>query len=385
MQKLKYEEVYEMFLSRGLILLDTEYSGSSKLMKCIDKDGFLGRNSYSDVKNGNLFLPILKTNPYTLINMQLMLDKNYKNCKIVNGEYIGRNNKTINLKCNICNHPFTESWERLQSQNICCPECRKIRKQEISKERMNDIYELIDKIEDNGIKILNPQDYNGMHFKLKAKCLDESCGHIWEIAPNNAKRRGCPKCNDRNKKLRYRLSSDEIINKINENNPNIIIVDLSMYENSKGKILCSCKKHNKNEPFYARVDTLIRGSLVCYDCYIDSVSGENNWAFNTNITAEERVLRRYLRCEITGMSTSDWRIKVFNNDNFTCKICNNRGNILNAHHLNGWHWCKEGRFDIDNGVTLCEDCHKEFHSIFGSYYNTKEQFEEYINLYKDIS
>ena len=74
-----------------------------------------------------------------------------------------------------------------------------------------------------------------------------------------------------------------------------------------------------------------------------------------------------------------WRQKVYERDNYTCKCCgNNKGGNLNAHHLNGYNWDKEHRTDIDNGITLCETCHKEFHKLYGQGNNTKEQFKEYL-------
>ena len=48
------------------------------------------------------------------------------------------------------------------------------------------------------------------------------------------------------------------------------------------------------------------------------------------------------------------------------------------HHLDGYNWCIEKRTDETNGITLCENCHKNFHSIYGFGGNTKEQFEEWI-------
>ena len=37
------------------------------------------------------------------------------------------------------------------------------------------------------------------------------------------------------------------------------------------------------------------------------------------------------------------------------------------------------RTDVNNGITLCKTCHKEFHDIYGYTNNTKEQLDMYIN------
>ena len=101
------------------------------------------------------------------------------------------------------------------------------------------------------------------------------------------------------------------------------------------------------------------------------IKGENNPRYNPNLTQEERELGR----NIDGYV--EWRNEVFKRDNWTCQCCGKNGDI-NAHHLNGYNWDKEHRVDIDNGVTLCEDCHREFHQLYGYGYNTKEQYEEFI-------
>ena len=62
-----------------------------------------------------------------------------------------------------------------------------------------------------------------------------------------------------------------------------------------------------------------------------------------------------------------------------CQKCGKRQGDINAHHLNGYHWYKEGRTDVNNGVTLCSCCHKEFHEIYNNRNNTKEQYEEWIS------
>lgn len=103
--------------------------------------------------------------------------------------------------------------------------------------------------------------------------------------------------------------------------------------------------------------------------------GVENHRYNPNMTDEERLKNRY---ELSVGNSRIWSQTVFQRDNYTCKICgDNKGGNLNAHHLNGWNAFPEQRFDLDNGVTLCTDCHKEFHSQYGYGDNTREQFDEY--------
>ena len=60
---------------------------------------------------------------------------------------------------------------------------------------------------------------------------------------------------------------------------------------------------------------------------------------------------------------SCWRKQVFERDEYTCQICGKRGGKLNAHHKVRFADCPEKRLDIDNGITLCESCHKQVHHL----------------------
>ena len=58
-----------------------------------------------------------------------------------------------------------------------------------------------------------------------------------------------------------------------------------------------------------------------------------------------------------------WRSKVFRRDNFTCQECNARSKkgeavYLEAHHIKSWAKYPKLRFVVENGQTLCDECHK---------------------------
>jgi len=53
-----------------------------------------------------------------------------------------------------------------------------------------------------------------------------------------------------------------------------------------------------------------------------------------------------------------WRILVFTRDNWTCQVCGQVGKTLNVHHIKSWIKCPELRYEVDNGITLCLECHK---------------------------
>lgn len=114
-------------------------------------------------------------------------------------------------------------------------------------------------------------------------------------------------------------------------------------------------------------------NIYCNSCACSIFnSGENNLMWNPNLTNEERLLKRNYPEYIEFVK------RVLNRDNYICQCCGVHSNKLEVHHLDGYSWCKEKRLNVDNGISLCNDCHSNFHFVYSRNNNTKEQFEEWI-------
>jgi len=69
-----------------------------------------------------------------------------------------------------------------------------------------------------------------------------------------------------------------------------------------------------------------------------------------------------------GKKYKKWRKKVFKKDNYTCIICgekNGKGKevYLIAHHKKSWSFFPKLRYLLENGETMCKNCHYAYHHL----------------------
>ena len=87
------------------------------------------------------------------------------------------------------------------------------------------------------------------------------------------------------------------------------------------------------------------------------ISGKNCHLWKGGITPSNQIIRTSLEYKL-------WRRAVFERDNYTCIWCGARSQkgikvFLHADHIKPFALFPELRFAIDNGRTLCEDCHRK--------------------------
>ncbi len=138
------------------------------------------------------------------------------------------------------------------------------------------------------------------------------------------------------------------------------------------KCECSCGKIISTS-----ASNLLTGdATTCGDRTVH-YSGDNNGNWKGGVTPE-------LLKERTSSKYNKWRDEVYKKDWYTCQCCGKSHKIIkHAHHLQNFSENKKLRYDVKNGILLCEECHSAvieggFHYIYGTINNTPEQLEEYI-------
>ena len=91
--------------------------------------------------------------------------------------------------------------------------------------------------------------------------------------------------------------------------------------------------------------------------------GEKNWNWKGGMDYGRRN-------EMQTLEYKQWRRKVFERDNYICRICGSKNGFgktiyLIAHHIETWKNAPKLRYIIDNGMTICRKDHILGHKLLG--------------------
>jgi hypothetical protein len=101
-------------------------------------------------------------------------------------------------------------------------------------------------------------------------------------------------------------------------------------------------------------------------CYSNSISGVYPKNLKGKRGIKPRTYHLKKRPKHGGIMYKEWRLSVWKRDKFTCKNCGITSNELKkvkskvvAHHIKSYTRYPELRYDVNNGLTLCIECHKQ--------------------------
>jgi len=141
---------------------------------------------------------------------------------------------------------------------------------------------------------------------------------------------------------------------------------------NKGKKGLQVAWNKGKSAFWAIGNTYNNGRIPWNKGKKSLLNKEDHWNWKGGINPINDTIRKSWNYKL-------WRKSCLERDNFTCQKTGQRGGELVVHHINNFAEFPELRFAIDNGITLSEKSHKEFHKIYGIKNNTLEQLQEYLN------
>lgn len=234
----------------------------------------------------------------------------------------------ITIKCDYCGKEYTSEWQTYRRikdksyiQKDCCGDCCQNKAKETIKEKYGDSSNMFFSCNEKRVKT-NIERYGSANVFGSDKIKEK-------ITETNIERYGVP----------YAQQNDSV----------------------RIKTINTCKEKYGVDNYIE----LFRGKFI----------GENSpcWKGGIEYSNVDRATHEYAL----------WRNAVFSRDAYTCQKCgahngNGREIILNAHHIMNWHDYYNFRYDVNNGITLCQACHNRFHSQYGKRHNTRSQIESFL-------
>jgi hypothetical protein len=197
------------------------------------------------------------------------------------------------------------------------------------------------------------KEYQDNHVPMPY--IHQPCGYAGTISLNNLLHgtlcRGCGQLRGRKKQL----NTLEEVRRISKSYGFQFVSEEYLGNKPKHEFRCE-----KGHVILKRFNDVVSG-YGCGECWREKLLsvGPGHPAFRHGLSEKHRAEKRF------RPEDKQWTRSVLERDNFTCHICKQVGWSLEAHHLNAFAQVESDRTRLGNGITLCKQCHKEFHSNYG--------------------
>lgn len=268
--------------------------------------------------------------------------------------------------CSVTNSPY---------KDLACRKCNSVAQIVIDRFGKEYLYKHWHK--DN---VLSPWDIpaGSSRIFVKVQCCNKDYHVYDQVASSFAKGIGCPYCINRKVHPKDSLAAiyPEVAERWSDKN---IKTPYEYSPHSEEKVWFKCP-HEQHDDYLQKIANAVIYEFRCPQCSLGETSermrGDGCHFWKGGINGENDTLRH-------RREYKDWRIAVYERDNYTCQCCGSRGGKLNAHHINSFADYPEFRYDVANGITLCIKCHDStedgsFHNVYGTHNTTAEQLREYI-------
>jgi hypothetical protein len=360
-------DVREFMVSVGCELLSTEYRTVNDIVEYKCKCGNNSSKIYKRFKefpyceicvSDSRSNSVKGRSKYTIEEVRKVFEDG--GCKLLSSEYIGVDG-ILDYECECGNaKKITFTKFRLGHR---CKECGIKNRQDPQKYSIEEVKEMFYKYNCE----LITEEYINNKSNLFFIC---SCGRDGEKCLSQfLVSHQCSQCGVDSRTEKRKLSFKEVNEEFEINGCTLLETE---YINNRTpmRYICKCNRES-----IVRFDAFVRGNR-CKECGLIkqalSIKGENHYAWNPNLTDEERNAKRLT------VDYRQWRMTCLRRDWFRCQCCGSEDGIV-VHHKDGYHWCIERRTDVENGATLCTSCHIELHFTYGQKFNTEAQYIEFFN------
>jgi len=203
------------------------------------------------------------------------------------------------------------------------------------------------------------KEYHNSHGKLTFQC---SCGNITERSLDAFKKRPyCQECS--RQKTSHKTIRAEGFARYQTLGERLKSIGVEVKESPEGGILAKCYRTGCENwtlvtlgEAYSKLFAAAHINKGASNIYCSDACKQACPIYGRQINIDHT--KRYREMQHI------FRNKILERDNYTCQKCGETEGKLHAHHINP-HYVEYDAMALENGITLCETCHKEIHARRG--------------------